>query len=154
MVVSLFVMTRSRWPRRLSLACLHGSEEGGCWCRFQGFWKYKANTVPDFRLCRRACRVTELSRTFAVCRVAGCVSDRWSPARVPGLGDDLMTVSGASSGRSEQFGEMTKPAVRRALRGFGRSDWIRTSDLLVPNETRYQAALRSVWMARILQKNF
>ena len=28
-------------------------------------------------------------------------------------------------------------------RDFGRSDWIRTSDLLVPNETRYQAALRS-----------
>lgn len=27
--------------------------------------------------------------------------------------------------------------------GIGRSDWIRTSDLLVPNETRYQAALRS-----------
>lgn len=27
--------------------------------------------------------------------------------------------------------------------GYGRSDWIRTSDLLVPNETRYQAALRS-----------
>ena len=29
------------------------------------------------------------------------------------------------------------------MRDFGRSDWIRTSDLLVPNETRYQAALRS-----------
>lgn len=26
----------------------------------------------------------------------------------------------------------------------GRRDWIRTSDLLVPNETRYQAALHSV----------
>lgn len=33
------------------------------------------------------------------------------------------------------------------MQGFGRSDWIRTSDLLVPNETRYQAALRSEWRA-------
>ena len=44
-----------------------------------------------------------------------------------------------------------KPALRPVFlcvqlmlnAGFGRSDWIRTSDLLVPNETRYQAALRS-----------
>jgi hypothetical protein len=43
-----------------------------------------------------------------------------------------------------------KPAMGRFFlrlikpeRDFGRSDWIRTSDLLVPNETRYQAALRS-----------
>src|SRR5690606_8710877 len=31
---------------------------------------------------------------------------------------------------------------------IGRSDWNRTSDLLVPNETRYQAALRSVLVRR------
>jgi hypothetical protein len=36
--------------------------------------------------------------------------------------------------------------------GFGRSDWIRTSDLLVPNETRYQAALRSEDGAHFTEK--
>ena len=29
--------------------------------------------------------------------------------------------------------------------GFGRGDWIRTSDLFVPNEARYQAAPRPDW---------
>tara|TARA_Y100000588_G_C14073480_1_gene846860 strand:- start:660 stop:863 length:204 start_codon:yes stop_codon:yes gene_type:complete len=37
-------------------------------------------------------------------------------------------------------------------RDFGRSDWIRTSDLLVPNETRYQAALRSEDGAHFTEK--
>ncbi len=36
--------------------------------------------------------------------------------------------------------------------GIGRSDWIRTSDLLVPNETRYQAALRSEDGAHFTEK--
>ena len=39
-------------------------------------------------------------------------------------------------------------------RDFGRSDWIRTSDLLVPNETRYQAALRSEDGAPFYIKSF
>lgn len=37
---------------------------------------------------------------------------------------------------------------------IGRSDWIRTSDLLVPNETRYQAALRSEDGAHFTEKLF
>lgn len=38
------------------------------------------------------------------------------------------------------------------MAGFGRSDRIRTCDLLVPNETRYQAALRSVSGAHFTEK--
>jgi hypothetical protein len=38
--------------------------------------------------------------------------------------------------------------------GNGRSDWIRTSDLLVPNETRYQAALRSEGWRAFYRKSF
>jgi hypothetical protein len=58
-------------------------------------------------------------------------------------------------------GETKKPANSRFfsvsslsgwIPGFGRSDWIRTSDLLVPNETRYQAALRSEDGAHFTEK--
>ena len=36
---------------------------------------------------------------------------------------------------------------------FGRGDWIRTSDLFVPNEARYQTALRpDLLMLRLLRR--
>ena len=37
---------------------------------------------------------------------------------------------------------------------IGRRDWIRTSDLLVPNETRYQAALHSDMGPNFTEKTF
>ena len=43
-------------------------------------------------------------------------------------------------------------AAEDSIREIGRSDWNRTSDLLVPNETRYQAALRSVVRRHFTEK--
>src|SRR5690606_39205896 len=58
-----------------------------------------------------------------------------------GLGKTPSDRNGAVQTRKPRF-------VGIKAFGIGRSDWNRSSDLFVTNETRYQAALRSMFVRR------
>ncbi len=83
-----------------------------------------------------------------VCAVVGRVPSEQPLADGPGE-HAAIAVAAQSRTRHRCIAGLTRPCWAWRCERRGRGDWIRTSDLFVPNEARYQAAPRPDTIVRV-----